>query len=73
MAFLTSPSGADASIIRSVIVAHSGLFGEKSRYIFNHIMSIASFLISRSSRSSPPSIMGFLRVSLAILGDESSS
>ncbi len=70
MAFLTNPLGADTSIIRSIIVAHSGLFGKKSRYVFNHIMSIALFLISRSSRLSLPSVMGFLRVSLAILGDE---
>jgi hypothetical protein len=31
MAFFISPLGADALIIRSVTVAHSGLFGEKSR------------------------------------------
>jgi hypothetical protein len=37
------------------------------------MMLIASFLTSRSSRSSPPSMIGFLRVSLPILGKESSS
>ena len=73
IAFFTSLSGADASIIRSVIRAHSGLDGKKFRYAFSHIMLIVSFRASRSSKSSPPLVIGLIRVSFAIHGEESSS
>ena len=72
IACFMSPSGTDALMIRSVIMAYSSLFGKKLRQAFSHIISMASFLTSRSSRSSPPSVIGFCRVSFAILGEESS-
>ncbi len=72
MAFLTIRLGADFLTIRSVIMAHSRQVGEKLRYALSHIISTASFLASRSSRSSPPIVMGFVRVLLAMCGEESS-
>ncbi len=71
-ALLFNLLGADVSMIRSVMVAHSSLVVEKFRYSFSQIMLMALFLASRLSRSSPPWFMGLLRVSSAILGDESS-
>jgi len=73
IAFLTMHSGADFSTIRSVIRAHSGRVGAKLRYAFSHMILIASFLASRSSRSRPPIVIGFVRVSLAMRGEELSS
>ena len=45
--------GAVVSSIRSVILAQVGFFGEKSRYIFSHIISMASFLAWISSSTVP--------------------
>jgi hypothetical protein len=73
IAFLTMHLGTDFSTIRSVIKAHSGRVGEKLRYAFSHMILIASFLASRSSRSRPPIVIGFVRVLLAMHGEESSS
>jgi F0F1-type ATP synthase assembly protein I len=55
------------------MVAHSGLFGEKFRYVLSHIMLMASFQALRSSRLRPPLVMGLFSTSLVILGEESSS
>lgn len=67
------PGGAALSIMRSVIVAQRGREGVKLRYSFNHMISIASFLEWMFSRLRPPWLVGRLRKSRVILGDESSS
>ena len=72
-AFLTSPWGTDASIIRLVTIAHSGLLGEKFKYAFSQMISIVSFWALRSSKFRPPSVMGLFSVLLVIRGEESPS
>lgn len=67
------PGGAALLMIKSVIVAHVCRLGLKSRYVFSHVISIASFLDCMFRRSSPPSLVGMFRKSRAILGEESSS
>ena len=66
-------AGVAVSIIRSIILAQSGQFGLKSRYVLSQVISIASFCAWMSNSFSSPSSIGFLRTSIAILGEESSS
>ena len=65
--------GATALMMISVMAAHAGRVGEKFRYNFSQMRSIALFLALRLSRPIPPSSIGFCRVFRAILGEESSS
>src|SRR6266849_1242101 len=61
------PWGMDASIIRSIMFAHIGREGEKSRYALSHVISIVSFLALMLIRLRPPFSMGLCRFSRAIL------
>ena len=65
--------GTVVSSIRSVILAQIGLFGEKSRYVFSHIILMASFLAWISNIFRPPFSIGLCRTSRASLGEKSSS
>src|SRR5260221_8223270 len=65
--------GAAVSIIRSVTATHGWHLGEKSRYIFNHIRSIASFLAPMSRIFRPPISLGWFRKFRAIRGPLPSS
>lgn len=65
--------GAIVLMMRSVIVAHVGRVCVKLRYVFSHIMSIASFLVLMLRRFSPPSSSGLCSMCKAILGEESLS
>ena len=56
-----------------VMAAHVGRDGEKSRYLFSHMMLIALFLDVMSRRSSPPLFIGQHSTSHVILGEGSSS
>ena len=67
------PGGAVALMMRSMTLAHEGRMGEKFRYAFSHMISIASFRALMSSRLRPPSSIGLYRVSRAILGEKSLS
>lgn len=66
------PGGAALLMIRSVIVAHVGRVGVKSRYVLSHVISMASFRARMLRRFRPPALMGICRYCKAILGDESS-
>ena len=65
--------GANSWIIILVMAAHVGCDGEKSRYLFSHMMSMASFLVMISRRSSLPLLIGQHSISQVILGKELSS
>ena len=52
------PGGAVAFIRISVTVAHAGREGDRSRYAFSQVTSIASFLAFMLSRLRPPSLRG---------------
>ena len=68
LAFSTDWGGAVASMMWSVIVAHFCWEGAKFRYVFNQMISIASFLALMSRTFSPPLWMGRHRVAMAIWG-----
>jgi len=51
-----------------VTVAHFWWDGEKFRYAFSHMISIASFLDLTLRMFRPPSRMGLQSVAMAILG-----
>ena len=60
--------GAAASMRISVMIAQGGRAWVRSRYVFSHIKSIASFLAFMSRRLRPPSSMGHCRNSRVSLG-----
>jgi len=68
LAFLIDWGGAAASMMWSVTVAHFCQDGEKFRYVFNQMISIASFLDLMSRTFRPPLWIGRRRLAMAIRG-----
>lgn len=60
--------GAAVLMSRLVTTAHVGCIGEKLRYDFSHMISMASFHVLMFSRLSPPSLRGNSRVFNAMWG-----
>lgn len=61
-----SVMGTLSFIVSSSTKAHCGLSSPKFRYFFNHIISIAWFLCSKSSNFLPPLDFGICKVSVLI-------
>jgi hypothetical protein len=62
---------ATALIMMSVTATHSRQDGEKFRYNFSHIRSIASFLVLILNRFMPSSLISLCSILRAILREES--